>query len=55
MFLTSQTDRVDWKIIEKHYSQYSPEALEAMTYPKKRPRYSPTGLSAVWPFETKHD
>lgn len=35
MFAPSHTDRVDWKIIEQHYSQYSLEELEEMTYPKK--------------------
>lgn len=37
MFKT--TDDVDWNAVEQHYSHYSPQELEEMTYPKKHQRH----------------
>lgn len=36
MFKT--TEDVDWSAVEQHYSFYSPQELEEMTYPKKHHR-----------------
>ncbi len=36
MFKT--TEDVDWSAVERHYSHYSPQELEEMTYPKKHQR-----------------
>lgn len=35
MFTKNHIDRVDWTVIERHYSQYSVQELEEMTYPKQ--------------------
>ena len=36
------TEDVDWTAVERHYSHYSQQELEEMTYPKNNQRHSLT-------------
>jgi hypothetical protein len=52
MFSSNHIDHVDWKAVEKHYSQYSLAELEEMTYPKKGQHHVTNDLAALQRFET---